>query len=150
MTDIQHLLKIQSSPETIYNSLTTAAGIRNWWTDNADLDEYPGGKGVFRFHYNQTVETVVRITKLERPVLVEWIVETSFRPEQNGTLITFHLKPEANGVWLHFSQTGYLEADDTYALMNTGWAYYLVSLKQYVEKGQGKPSPNVDFGILLS
>src|SRR3569833_3366353 len=33
--------------------------------------------------------------------------------------------------------------------MNTGWAYYLVSLKPYLKKGKGQPSPHVDFAILL-
>lgn len=148
MADIRHLLKIAAEPHRVYQALTTASGIREWWTDNADLDEQVGGKGVFRFAYGQTVETVVQLINLQEPVLVTWAVLNSFRPEQDGTIINFELRPDGNGTLLHFSQSGYAQADDTYALMNTGWAYYLVSLKQYLETGKGAPSPNVDFSIL--
>ncbi len=80
--------------------------------------------------------------------MVSWSVKASFRPEQVGTLITFELRPNSNDTMLHFSQDGYAAADDTFALMNTGWAYYLVSLKYYIETGKGAPSPKVDFSIL--
>lgn len=150
MAAIKHLLKIEASPEQVYTALTTATGIRSWWTDNAELDEQVGGYGTFRFHYGQTVTTKVQITSLQAPFLVSWLVRESFRPEQKGTVITFESRPSGKGTLLHFSQEDYAVADDTYALMNTGWAYYLVSLKQYLEKGTGRPSPNVDFGILLS
>ena len=148
MADIRHLLKIEVEPYRIYQALTTAAGIRQWWTDSADLDEQVGGKGIFRFNYGRTVETVVQIINLQEPVLVTWTILNSFRPEQNGTVITFELRPNGNDTLLHFSQDGFTSADDTYALMNTGWAYYLVSLKQYLETGQGAPSPKVDFSIM--
>ena len=148
MADISHLLKIAVEPRQVYEALTTAAGIRQWWTDNADLDEQVGGKGVFRFHYDQTVETVVQIINLQEPILVTWAILNSFRPEQNGTIITFEIQSAGSYTLLHFSQVGFATADETYALMNTGWAYYLVSLKQYLETGKGAPSPNVDFSIL--
>jgi uncharacterized protein YndB with AHSA1/START domain len=148
MAVIKHLLKIEAMPELIYEALTTAAGVRNWWTNNADLDEQVGGEGIFRFLYDVLVETKVKILNLQKPVLVNWSVLESFRPEQNGTIISFELRPSGKATLLHFSQEGFVEADDTYALMNTGWAYYLVSLKQYLEKGKGQPSPHVDFNIL--
>jgi uncharacterized protein YndB with AHSA1/START domain len=149
MADSRHLLKIAVAPQEVYQALTTAEGIRRWWTDNADLDEQVGGKGIFRFHYDQTVETVVQIINLQEPVLVTWAVLDSFRPEQNGTIITFELRPAGKDTLLHFSQNGFA-ADETYALMNTGWAYYLVSLKQYLETGKGAPSPHVDFSIMTT
>jgi uncharacterized protein YndB with AHSA1/START domain len=49
--DIMHLIKIRVSPEHVYQALTTAEGIRNWWTRDADLDSKIGGTGEFRFYY---------------------------------------------------------------------------------------------------
>jgi uncharacterized protein YndB with AHSA1/START domain len=37
MPDIMHLVKINASPERVYQALTTPEGIRNWWTRDADL-----------------------------------------------------------------------------------------------------------------
>lgn len=114
------------------------------------MESRDGGKGIFRFEYGQTVETTVHIINLQEDLLVSWSVTASFRPEQVGTLITFELRPNGSGTMLHFSQDGYAMADDTYALMNTGWAYYLVSLKYYLETGNSAPSPHVDFSILTN
>ena len=148
MADIRHDVKIQADQQKIYAALTTAAGIRSWWTDNADLDEHIGGTGIFRFHYDRTVETIVRIVGLQQPVLVCWAVTSSFRPEQDGTIIRFELRPDGGGTQVDFSQTGFARADETFDLMTRGWAYYLVSLKRYLETGKGAPSPHVDFSIM--
>jgi len=150
MADIRHQARMEADQQKTYEALTRAQGIRSWWTDNADLDEYLGGTGTFRFHYNQTVETIVRIINLQEPVLVCWAVTSSFRPEQNGTVITFELSLEGNSTLLNFSQTGFAGEDETFKLMDTGWAYYLVSLKRYLETGKGAPSPNIDFSIMTN
>jgi uncharacterized protein YndB with AHSA1/START domain len=50
MPDIMHLIKIHAAPEQIYKAFTTADGVRNWWTPDADLDSDIGGTGEFRFY----------------------------------------------------------------------------------------------------
>jgi uncharacterized protein YndB with AHSA1/START domain len=45
MSDIMHFIKIQASPEQVYQALATAEGIRNWWTRDAVLDSRVGGAG---------------------------------------------------------------------------------------------------------
>jgi uncharacterized protein YndB with AHSA1/START domain len=64
MPDIMHLLKIQVPPEQVYQALTTAKGIRNWWTRDATLDSRPGGTGEFAF-YERRVVTGIRVEALE-------------------------------------------------------------------------------------
>lgn len=148
MADIHHTIEILALPSRVYEALTTAGGIRGWWTEDADLEEVIDGKGVFRFDYSGTVETIVRIISLEANRLVQWQVETSFRPEQNGTIISFSLLQEAKITRVVFMQIGYSKADKTFDLMTTGWAYYLVSLKRLLEAGKGAPSPHLDFTIM--
>lgn len=38
MPDILHLIRIHASRERVYDAVTTAEGIRSWWTRDADLD----------------------------------------------------------------------------------------------------------------
>lgn len=135
MPDIMHLIKIRVSPERIYQALTTAEGIRNWWTRDADLDSQIGGTGEFRFSYKGTVVTKVRVEELKPPTRVVWKTISSFRPEWSGTTITFDLRSEGNDTILSFAHRGFEEADEIYALTTTGWGYYLVSLQQYLETG---------------
>ena len=152
MPDILHLLRIKASRELVYRALTTPEGIRNWWTRDADLDAHIGGSGTFRFpFYGGGYSTEVRLIELAAPERVAWEVIASFRPEWANTTITFHLRPDGDSsTLLHFAHRGWADDDDTYALCNTGWAYYLVSLQQYIQIGEGAPSPDIDFQRMIT
>lgn len=150
MPDIMHLLKIKASPDRVYQALTTAEGIRSWWTRDADLDSSIGGEGEFRFpSYGSAHTTRVRVLELIPSARLVWKTTASFRPEWIDTTITFDLRPDAADTTVLFAHRGFPQPDDVYALCNTGWAYYLVSLQQYLQTGQGAPSPDIDFARVL-
>jgi uncharacterized protein YndB with AHSA1/START domain len=89
MPDILHLVKIHASPERVYRALTTADGIRNWWTRDAALDSKIGGPGEFGF-YEHKVVTKVRVDELEPSVRVVWTTVSSCAPGGwVGATITF-------------------------------------------------------------
>jgi uncharacterized protein YndB with AHSA1/START domain len=151
MPDILHLLKIAAPPGRVYQALTTSEGIRNWWTRDADLATTVGGEGEFRFSsYGEGYTTKVAVAELMPPIRVFWNVTSSFRPEWNGTTIAFDLSPDASGTVIRFAHRGFPQADDACAVCTTGWGYYLVSLQQYLETGQGAPSPDIDFARVVS
>jgi uncharacterized protein YndB with AHSA1/START domain len=79
MSDIMHFIKIQASPEQVYQALATAEGIRNWWTRDAVLDSRVGGAGVFRFYGGSDV-TKVRIDELDPAARVGWTTISSNAP----------------------------------------------------------------------
>lgn len=150
MPDILHRLTIHASPERIFDALTTAEGIRNWWTRDADIDSRIGGAGEFRFYDGKGV-TRVRIDELEPPLRVGWKTISANAPGGwEGTTITFDLITEGNDTVLSFAHRGFAEANDGYARVTTGWAYYLVSLRQYVETGKGAPHADKDFARILN
>src|SRR5271166_6239939 len=138
MPDLLHFVRIQAPPERVYQAVTTADGIRRWWTRDADLDTEVGGVGEFRFpNYGSGYATNVAIEELRPPSHVGWKVVASFRPEWRGTTISFDLREDGGGAILLFAQRGFAQLDERSAQTNTGWAYYLVSLKQFLETGQG-------------
>jgi len=150
MPDIMHLVRIKALPERVYAALTTAEGIRNWWTREADLEDVVGGTGEFRFTYNgDQLATRVEVTELVPLKRVSWKTAASFRPEWAGTTIEFNLREDAGETVVLFAHRGFPQADDNYAVCTTGWGYYLVSLQQYIETGRGAPSPDVDFGRVI-
>jgi len=55
MPDIMHLVKIHASPDQVYQAITTAEGVRNWWTRDTALDSKVGGTGEFGFNRHQFV-----------------------------------------------------------------------------------------------
>ena len=150
MPDVMHLIKINVAPERVYQAVTTADGIRNWWTRTAELDARIGGIGEFSF--GRSIGHGVTRVRVEEQVpsrRVVWKTVDSFRPEWVGTKIEFELRSDGNQTTVLFAHRGYPQADDNYALCTTGWGYYLVSLQLYLEKGEGAPSPDVDFGIVV-
>lgn len=150
MPDILHMLTIHASAERVYEALTSAEGIRNWWTRDADLGSEVGEEGEFRFGaYGEGRSTKVGITELAPFSRVGWKTLHSFRPEWVGTTITFDLRRDEDATVVLFAQRGFVRSDETYALCTTGWGYYLVSLQQYLEKGRGAPSPDIDFARML-
>ena len=149
MHDIRHLIRIHASPERIYRALTTADGIHGWWTRDADLDEAVGGRGEFRFYGGKGV-TTVRIAELDRPRRVGWTTVASNAPGGwVGTTITFDLRAKGDDTIVTLAHRGFAEPSDGFALVNTGWAYYLVSLQQYLETGEGAPQQDKDFARVI-
>lgn len=149
MPDIMHMLGIAAPPARVYQALTTVEGIRNWWTRDADLDGAVGGAGVFRF-YDGRVVTQVRIDALRPPDHVGWTVTASTAPAGwEGTRISFDLRAEGTGTMVLFAHRGFAQESEGYARVTTGWGYFLVSLKQYLETGRGVPAPDVDFSRMV-
>ena len=138
MADIMHSLKIQTSPDRLYQAITTAEGIRNWWTRDASLDPVAGGTGEFGFFGRRFVVKVV-IEELDPQARMKWRVTNSAWP---GDIVEFDLMPEAKHTRLTFAHRGFAEADQRYASATTRWGYYLLSLKQYLETGKGTPNPD--------
>jgi uncharacterized protein YndB with AHSA1/START domain len=143
-----HLVKIHASPEWVYEALTTAEGIRNWWTRDAVLDSKIGGTCEFRF-YEGTSVTKITVDELKPAVRVGWKTISSFRPEWGGTTITFDLRAPASDTVLSFAHRGFKQADEVYALTTTGWGYCLVSLQRYLETGKGAPNPDIEFARVI-
>jgi uncharacterized protein YndB with AHSA1/START domain len=150
MPDILHFVKIHASPERVYQAITTAEGIRSWWTRDADLGPEVGGVGEFRFlSYGPEYVTRVRIDELKQSSHVGWKTLSSFRPEWSGTSMSFDLREEGGDTVLLFAHRNFAQADERYAQTNTGWAYYLVSLQQFLQTGKGAPSPDIDFARMI-
>lgn len=127
MPDILHLLRVAAPPEDVFTLLTTEAGLRRWWTEDASIDTRPGGHGRVGFGPNR--ETRFRVEALVPPVMVGWRVAASFRAEWVDTTIAFDLRPAGEGCTLRFTHRGFPDADDDYALCTTGWAFYLFRLQ---------------------
>jgi uncharacterized protein YndB with AHSA1/START domain len=132
MPDIMHLIHLDASPATVFNAISTAAGIRRWWTDDAEIESRKGGAGQVRF-YGSSKVTDLSVRDIARPSRLVWDVPASFRPEWINTEIIFDLTADGEGTKLLFSHRGYPSADEAYALCTTGWGIYLGRLKALVE-----------------
>ena len=142
MFEIRHLIKINAAPTKVFEAISTAEGIRHWWTDDVALDPKVGGAAEFGFYGHQFV-IKGKIGSIFPGKSVEWSDLTSAPGAGfDGTTVTFDVRPEEAHSRLFFVQKGYKEMGDGYAGSTTRWGFYLISLKRYLETGVGSPNPN--------
>ena len=130
MTHFTHALEIEASPAAIYAAITTAAGLRGWWTETCDVVNVDDGLLVVELNDREVRWTCVdaRIVGLDRPD--EWI----------GTSIRFRMQPNGAGrTRLDFEHVGLTPALECYGICEDGWRHFLASLKSWLETGQGTP-----------
>ena len=92
MNDIMHLIKIHASPERVYQAITTADGIRQWWTRDATTEPKIGAAGEFGFNGRRFVAKVT-VEALSPATRVRWKVTNAAWP---GSDVEFNLKPDGD------------------------------------------------------
>jgi len=141
MVDILHRVGIGAPIEKVYKTLTTIEGNKAWWDSNAIGDAAEGGILTFFKHDFLVVET----TPSRR---VRWkCVKGS--PEWTNTEVTFDLVYRQDQTFVLFKHAGWAEPVEFMHHCSTKWATFLLSLKQLLETGKGRPAPGemqVDFG----
>ena len=137
MTDIYHQVGVRTEIEKAFDALTTLEGLSGWWTE-ASGESKEGGN--LHFHFGDTVleMTVMQLKPTDKIV---WHC-TEKKGEWKDTIITFKLDASDEQIFINFSHTGWAAQTDLCAHCSTKWAVFLLSLKDYLEKGKGQPFPD--------
>ena len=138
MVDILHRVGVEtSSPDKVYDALTTLEGLAGWWTDDTSGSTEPGGVIQFRFPPGGFDMEVVD----QRPgESVSWkVVEGP--DEWVGTTVDWRLRQDGGHTIVLFKHEGWREPVEFMHHCSTKWATYLMSLKSLVETGVGAPAP---------
>ena len=148
MANIIHRVGIKSPPKKVYAAVSTITGLAGWWTDSVEGDDKTGGKITFRFladDGNEIGKMVMEVKQLTPDEHVRWLCVDG-PPEWIGTEITFDMSVQDNQTILIFGHRNWREEVEFMAHCSMKWAVFLLSLRQYVETGKGRPSP-VDLKI---
>lgn len=140
MPEIMHLIKIRAAHDKVYQAVSTADGIRDWWTRDTALDSKVGGAGEFGF-YDHRMVIKVKVADLVPPKHVAWDPVSSTGGSFDGTTISFDLKSEDGVTSVLFAHRGFKAGGENVASATTRWGFYLLSLKRYLETGKGTPNP---------
>jgi uncharacterized protein YndB with AHSA1/START domain len=144
MVDIIHRIGIRASSAKVYQALSTIDGLSHWWTTEVEGDDHVGGKIRFTFR-TETGEVkgsmVMQVEELKRQEGVKWRCVDG-PAEWIGTEITFDLVQSGDQIIILFGHRKWKEAVEFTAHCSMKWAVFLLSLRDYVETGKGKPSPH--------
>jgi len=137
MPDILHRVGIASTANKVYKALSTLDGLSHWWIAGTKGSTRPGGT----IHFSpdgggfdmKVVEskpnTVVRWKCVGGPD--EWI----------GTELTFRLLTKEGQVFVLFSHAGWKKPVEFMHHCSTKWAIFLMSLRDWVERGESHAHP---------
>ena len=138
-------LQLRAPAAAVYKALTTAQGLRAWWSEDADIAEQEGGISTFRFGPHWKKMEVVRLVPRRE---VHWhcvgacidMPGLARRDEWVGTRIAFRLAPlGSQATRLEVEHAGLTPDLACYGLCNDGWNHFLGSLQALVETGAGTP-----------
>jgi uncharacterized protein YndB with AHSA1/START domain len=144
MIDIIHRIGIKTPVNQVYKALTTLEGLSNWWTEEVKGDEKIGEKIEFYFRTKAgdlIGRMVMEVKELSDSKKVRWRCIEG--PEEwIGTDITYELSVAENQTIVLFGHRNWKEAVEMTSHCSMKWAVFLLSLREYLETGKGKPSPN--------
>jgi uncharacterized protein YndB with AHSA1/START domain len=144
MVDIIHRIGIKAPVSKVYAALATVDGVAGWWTKDTTGESKVGGavKVLFRSPTGAEVGKMeFDVVELSADKKVHWRVKSG--PEEwVGTDVTFTLSQEGDVTLVQFGHRNWREAVDFMAHCSMKWATFLLSLRQLVETGKGKPAPD--------
>jgi uncharacterized protein YndB with AHSA1/START domain len=149
MVDIIHRIGVKASPAEAYAALATVDGIAGWWTRSTTGESRPGGIVSVRFEDGVDAENRptekgrmdLEVIRLDPGREVHWRVKAG-PPEWIGTDVTFSLSARNGQTVIVFGHRNWREAVEFTAHCSMKWATFLLSLRDLVETGKGRPSPD--------
>ena len=139
MAEINHRVGISGTAEDVYRALTTDAGLAGWWTTDTSGAGAVGS--IIRFRFNGGGPDF-EVAELQSDRLVRWKHSGEMPGAWIDTDITFLLQREDQQTFVRFTHANWKEPSDFMAHCSTKWAVFLLSLKELVETGTGRPFPN--------
>ena len=139
MVDIVHRIGTTTTPDRVYDALTTIAGLAGWWTTDTTGDATPGGTIAFRFGASGGFD--MKVLDHRANGRVEWEV-TDGPAEWIGTHVTFDLSEVEGYTIVMFKHEGWAEPVEFMHHCTTAWAYFLLSAKHGLEGGTATPWPD--------
>jgi uncharacterized protein YndB with AHSA1/START domain len=144
MVDIIHRVGIRAPIAKVYSALSTIDGLAGWWTRETTGTSEIGKIIEFRFRNPKgdvIGEMGMEVIALDSNKKIEWKCKSG-PPEWIGTDLTFDLTQDGEYTVVLFGHKNWREAVEFTAHCSTKWATFLMSLKDLVETGKGKPSPD--------
>jgi uncharacterized protein YndB with AHSA1/START domain len=139
MFTIDSTIDIAAPLASVRTAITTEAGYRAWWAQDADFD---GKQATFRFARPTEPRSVtLRVDRCDESGIVMTCIANENNPEWMGTRLAIELREIATGTQVRLVHSGYPARNEVYDRCNDAWQYFLRSLAGYMMTGTGQPYP---------
>jgi uncharacterized protein YndB with AHSA1/START domain len=133
MPDILHRVGIRSAPEEVFAALSTIDGLSHWWVVGTKGNAKQGGI----IHFGNADMKVVELKPYK---IVKWKCVDGPK-EWVGTDLTFELKTKKDQTFVLFTHANWKKPSEFMRHCSTKWATFLLSLRDWVEREEGRPAP---------
>jgi uncharacterized protein YndB with AHSA1/START domain len=133
MPDILHRVGINTTPEIVFNALSTIEGLRHWWT--IETTGAAKKEGLINFGFCD-----MKVIEFNPDEFIKWKCVRG--PEEwINTEVNFNLEYKKDQTFVIFKHTGWKEPVEFMHHCSTKWATFLLSLKDWLERAEGRPAP---------
>lgn len=146
---VEREIEIDASPATVFEVITSAEHLKEWWPDDAVVDPTPGATGELVFGDRSSGDAQIpQLTVMDaipdRLFSFRWIHPEGEEARQgNSLLVTFELTETGNGTRLRMTETGFREMgwevaalEEAYREHEEGWDFFLPRLVAYAARVQ--------------
>lgn len=138
MAKVKHQIGIVGDINKIYRAMHEPEGLDGWWATKTDGTPEVGH--VLDLHFSDVVTLSFRVDALEENSLIRLHCVSGPGPWQDCKL-TFSFKQDSDQVWVGLLHENDAASDDHFLYFSTKWTCYLLSLRDLIETGTGRPYP---------
>jgi uncharacterized protein YndB with AHSA1/START domain len=139
---INHQVGIKASPQDIYHALTDTQKLAQWWTTDTRGSGTQVGDTLEFWFNNASFCQKFDVKELKSGKRVVWKSPQGQGADQwEGTEVSFDLSTDAKQTFIQFRHSGWKESTDFQGHCSMRWAVFLLSLKDVMERGKGRPIP---------
>jgi uncharacterized protein YndB with AHSA1/START domain len=137
---IEREIYVAASPEVVFEVVSRPEHLREWWPDDAALDDpSPGGTGELTFDQGERPAVVMPMTVVEsvppRLFSFRWAYEPDAEPgPSNSFLVTLELIPAGAGTTLRLTETGFREQGWEAAVLEAAYLDHAQSWDRFLPR----------------
>jgi uncharacterized protein YndB with AHSA1/START domain len=94
--EVEREVTIPAAPDEVWESLTEAERLEEWFANDVELDPREGGRGVFRWDDGEERGATVRELEPERRIVLDW---------DEGGHVAIELETVRDGTRVHVVET---------------------------------------------
>jgi len=137
---IHHQIGVKATPDQIFQTLTAVDKLARWWT----TDTRGGGARVgdtLEFWFGEMCQKFA-VSELVRDKRVVWRSPRGQGVDEwEDTEVRFELSTDEHQTFVRFQHDGWRERTPLQGHCSMRWAVFLLSLKDVLERGKGRPFP---------
>ncbi len=139
MAQVRHRVGIRGSAAGVYRALIDPGGLSEWWATSATgVGEV--GK-TLDLTFGELVTLSFAVVGLKEEELVRLACSSGPAPWL-GSELEFALDDVGDQVFVTLTHRNEGADDESFLYFNTKWPLYLLSLRDFIETGSGRPYPN--------